>query len=233
MNPLWYPPILLYHRIHPERSSDTPTLSPESFERQMFILSRKRRPLPLSDLLLHLEKEKPLDPKGVVVTFDDGTEDTFDYACPILIRYRIPATIFLIAQNVGKPNSLNQDQIRTMATQGISFGSHTLNHAYLPSLSLTHAQVELFKSKQILGSLGLTVDTLSYPGGGFTAEVACLAKEAGYRAACTTNRGTRRFPIDRWALRRISIHEKASSSFGMWLRCSGYYGLNRRLRSPS
>ncbi len=167
------------------------------------------------------------------MTFDDGTEYNFIHAFPILLENRIPATVFMIADNVGKPGSLDTEQILKMRRGGIRFGSHTCRHAYLPSLPIERIREELIASKSTLQRMGLDLEFLSYPGGGFNPEIIRAAQEAGYRGACTTNRGVRRFPPDRWALRRITMHGNSSSSFGIWLRCCGFYGLNRRLRAPA
>lgn len=229
---LWYPPILVYHGVHPEHRSDTPSLLPQEFDRQMALIDERWRPIGFSQWIARWEKGL-LPRRSLVVTFDDGTEDTFTQAFPILARYRIPATVFLIAGHIDKPGSLSSEQIRTMAREGISFGSHTVHHAYLPSLPPAQIHEELAESKRRIEGLGLPVEFLSYPAGGFTPAIAKVAQEAGYRAACTTNRGFQRQPVDRWALRRISMHPSASSAFGIQLRCSGYYGLNRRLRPPA
>lgn len=233
MTPLWYPPILAYHRIFSAGGSETPTLTPEDFRRQVEILATRWHPIPLSALAGWLEGKARLPAKAVVITFDDGTEDAFHYAYPILARRQVPATVFLIAGSVGHPGYLTWDHIHQMRREGFTFGSHGLTHDYLPSLSLEQARRSLAESFILLKKNGVQPEFLSYPAGGFTPEIAALAREAGYRAACTTNRGVRRFPVDRWALRRITMHESAGSPAAMWLRCSGYYGLNRRLRPPS
>ncbi len=229
----WYPPILAYHRVHPDGATDTPTIPPAIFEKQMAILATRWKPVPLLDLVIRVEEGQPLDRREVAVTFDDGTEDNFTQAYPILKRHRVPATIFVITENIGQPGFMNKSQIAEMANQGITFGSHTLHHAYLPKLSITRVREELTESRTKLQAMGLAADLFSYPAGGFSQEAIHAMQQAGYRAACTTNRGFHRFPINRWALRRITMHSNATTAFGMWLRCCGYYGLNPRLRSPS
>lgn len=230
---LRYPPILTYHRVHLDPASDTPAMAPEVFERQMAILSKYWKPIPLSGLVSCLEDGAAFPARSVVVTFDDGTEDTFAYAFPILKSYQIPATVFLIAANVGRDSFLKPEQIHRMRESGVTFGSHTTNHAYLPSLPMSKVWEEVIGSKRALEGLGLAVDTISYPAGGFTPQIQEMVRKAGYRAACTTNRGVQRFQIDRWAVRRISMHGKTTSFLGLWLRCSGYYGFTRSLKSPA
>lgn len=228
----WYPPILAYHRVTPEPRGDTPALDPASFARQMQILAERLTPIPLSSLVEHLEGRGDLPARPVVVTFDDGTEDLYRHAFPVMEKFRIPATIFLIVRNIGQSGSVTLAQIQAMQKGNLTFGSHTLSHDYLPSMPLVRAEESLSLSKQLLEEMGVPAPFLSYPAGGYTPEIARVAALLGYRAACTTNRGRRRFPIDRWALRRITLHRSGTSPWAMRLRCSGYYGLNRRLRPP-
>lgn len=230
--PFWYPPILTYHRVHPAAAADTPTLTPQQFDRQMTRLAQRWRPIPLATLITWLEGQGPLPRRAVAVTFDDGEESLAAHAGPILRRHRIPATVFMIADNIGRPGFLTEEQLRRLRGEGMTIGSHTLRHAYLPSLPADQARHELAESKRRLEQRsGGPVEFLSYPGGGYTPDVAQAARETGYRAACTTNRGTQRAP-DRWALRRITMHASAISAAGIWLRCSGYYTTWKRLRAP-
>lgn len=231
---IWYPPILAYHRVHPEPGTDTPTVPPEIFERHVAWLAAHWQPVEFAALAAWLERRGRLPQRAVVVTFDDGTDDTATHAFPILARHRVPATVFTIADNVGRPGFLTRDQLRALHAGGVTIGSHTVYHAYLPSRDPEQVRRELVESKRFLEAcVNAPVEFLSYPGGGYTAEVHRGAQDAGYRAACTTNRGTNRWVIDRWALRRIAMHASTRSPGALRLRCSGYYNLFRRLRAPS
>lgn len=228
----WYPPILTYHCVLPAAEGNTPTVSVQTFEKQMRMLRRHWNPISLGqavDGLAHGQWPN----KGVVVTFDDGTEDNFTHAFPVLAREKIPAAIFVITQSIGTAGFLTADQIRTMHESGIDFGSHSDNHGYLPSLEQKQARQSLENSKKSLEQVtGTPVRFLSYPAGGYTAGVMQAARETGYTAACTTNRGFRRFPVDLFALRRVTVHEQVQNRFIMGLLCSGYGAINRRLRPP-
>jgi peptidoglycan/xylan/chitin deacetylase (PgdA/CDA1 family) len=229
----WYPPILTYHRVQPNPEPSTPTVTPEVFKRQMQLLAERWKPTSLGDLVETLEENRPLSKQSVVVTFDDGTEDTFTHALPILQEYHIPAAVFVIAGNVGKPGWLRPEQLKKIRQAGITIGSHGLSHDYLPELPLARAEESLSTSKELLRkTIGEPVDWISYPAGGYTPEILKVVRSFGYRGACTTNRGTKRFPVNRWALRRLTMHSGATSAAGLWIRCCGYYGLNKRLRKP-
>jgi len=93
--------ILLYHRVSPEKDGwSHESLSPESFEIQMEYLSRNYKILSLDGLVDFVKSRKPPQEKAVVITFDDGYEDNYLYAYPILRKYHIPATIFLVTGHI-------------------------------------------------------------------------------------------------------------------------------------
>ena len=85
--------ILMYHRIH--EKGDGVGVNKCAFERQMEFIKRKMTSIPLTDISDWLLKRKPLPPRAIAITFDDGYEDNFTNAYPILREFKIPATIFL------------------------------------------------------------------------------------------------------------------------------------------
>ncbi|OGT08076.1 MAG: hypothetical protein A2V89_04560, partial [Gammaproteobacteria bacterium RBG_16_37_9] len=90
--------ILMYHRIH--EKGDGAGVNKGAFERQMEFIKRKMIPIPLTDISAWLSKRKPLPPRAIAITFDDGYEDNFANAYPILRKFDIPATIFLTTGHI-------------------------------------------------------------------------------------------------------------------------------------
>lgn len=95
--------ILAYHRVVPIAHPDDYALDPElvsatpaEFDWQMSHLRQHMNPVSLGDVVAHLDDGRPLPSRAVVVTFDDGYRDTHDRAFPILLRHRIPATVFAV-----------------------------------------------------------------------------------------------------------------------------------------
>jgi peptidoglycan/xylan/chitin deacetylase (PgdA/CDA1 family) len=95
--------ILLYHRVD-EGCVDPFRLcvSPENFEQHMETLAEAGTALSLPDFVAR-QRAGELNPGSVCVTFDDGYLDVFTNGLPILQRYQIPATIFLVAGQLGVP----------------------------------------------------------------------------------------------------------------------------------
>ncbi len=236
-------PILMYHSVssantnpdnilfrHPDVRTQLNVVSPKLFDRQMdFLEDNGYHVIPLEDFIEGNNARKKFPHNTVVITFDDGYMDNYTNAFPILKKYHFPATIFLISDYVGKkPNLLNWEQVKEMGRYGISFGSHTRHHAYLPEMSQEQMKDEIIGSKRIIEkNLGRPVYYFAYPTGGFNEQIKAIIALAGYKAAFTTNRGYDRFDIDPYELNRIHINNW-DNEISLKGKLSGYYNLLRK-----
>ncbi|MGQ0573021.1 MAG: polysaccharide deacetylase family protein [Pseudonocardia sp.] len=89
--------VLGYHNVEatwrwPARPGD----GPRNFARQMALLSRVATVVPLDRALADLAAGRPLPPRAVAITFDDGYRDNLTHAVPVLRRLGLPATVFLV-----------------------------------------------------------------------------------------------------------------------------------------
>ncbi len=229
----YYLPILGYHRVGTLKGDHVPTVSVDAFERQMRFLARRFQVIDLKVAVDCLDRSAPLPRKSAVITFDDGYEETYTLAWPVLRRLGFPATLFVTVEEIGRPGFATWVQVREMAQHGISIGCHTMHHRYLPAVPTDRLPQEIVEAKRVLEErLGQPVQFISYPVGGFTAEVQALVKQAGYRAACTTNRVSALDGVDRFALRRVKVTERDGNVWLFRAKLSGYYDAFRRLRQP-
>jgi peptidoglycan/xylan/chitin deacetylase (PgdA/CDA1 family) len=105
--------ILTYHRVGPNNNTWLlPPTSTADFENQMRYITKTHKIMPLYKLAKALQEGKSLEGKIAVVTFDDGYKDSYLHAFPILKKYNIPATIFLITGHIDKGNLFWFDKIR-------------------------------------------------------------------------------------------------------------------------
>lgn len=227
-------PIMMYHNVS---SSDQPrmnSVTPENFAKQMAYLHKHGyRVVPFSELVNSITEKKTLPKKSVVITFDDGFEDNYTNAFPVLKEYHFPAIIFVVTDIVGKSGFLTWEQIKEMEKFDISFGSHTRLHAYLPSLDKAEQRNQIRGSKEILEQqLGHQIEYFAYPSGGFNDSILSVLKEAGYKAACTTNRGYRRLNDDPYMIKRIRFGNNDNSDIILWAKLSGYYQVFKKWRNP-
>lgn len=101
---------------------------------------------------------------------------------------------------------LDWNQIREMQASGISFGSHTMNHAVLTNMPPQAVLCEIRKSREELRErLGVEITSLSYPWGASNFMARRITQEAGYKFALTTQPGLIRATIDPWMVPRIAM----------------------------
>ena len=236
ISPRYVVPILMYHHIDAGGKISSLSGSPENFRRQMHFLSRRNyNVISLAELVQSIKKGKKQPPNTVVISFDDGYEDNYDFAYPVLKKYNFPATIFVIVEAIGEEGYLKFAQINEMASPGvIDIGNHSLVGDYLPGQKQRQLESEINASKLILeAQLNKNVDFFCYPIGGFDSEIQEIVKKYGYRGACTTNRGKIQNYLnnDVFALKRIKIKD-SSNSLVLWTKLSGYYNFFRRVRKP-
>ena len=156
--------------------------------------------------------------KPVVITFDDGYQDNYKLAWPVLQQYSFRATIFLVSGLIGKCSEWREvpfsktpmiawDQVREMAQNGIGFGSHTRTHSDLTQLDAQSIERELRCSRnQIEQEAGRPVRLFSYPYSRLSATIKQQVLTAGYRAAFTYRPWyVGRAGQDQFELQRIGI----------------------------
>ncbi len=158
-------PVYMYHCIAETPREGDPELyvTPQAFEKHLLFLRDKGyTPVFASEIKDVSGYDKP-----VVITLDDGYEDNYTEAFPILKKLRMKATIFVVGSYIGKGEYLKPEQIKEMSDSGlVSIQSHTWNHVNLAKLPVNELDEEFRKSQDVLTEItGKPVNVLSYPGG--------------------------------------------------------------------
>jgi len=213
----------MYHHVAPiNYESRKPDLyvSPEQFELQLkFLKKNGYKTIVFDDLLAHWDGKDKLPRKAVIITFDDGFENNYIHAFPLLKRYDFTGIIFLVTDFIDsyytwtKGSSeppeklLSWENIIEMHQSGIKFGSHACTHANLTKISNEEVQDQLkFSRENIEEKLGSKVDFFSYPYGAYNNNVIKIVKNTGFKSACSTIRGNRHLSKERFKLKRVMIH---------------------------
>lgn len=185
-------------------------IPPYTFDTQMdYLTSHGYVSITPEELTAGLNGELQLPEKPVLITFDDGYLDNYTNAFPILKRYGMRATIFVVPAFVGKRDGyLTWDQLREMEQGGITIQSHTLNHRKLEELPDDEIRSELLNSKLVLEEqLGHPVEYLAYPTGTYNLHIAEIAKDVGYKGAYTIKYGSVDLGSNLFALERVPIFQ--------------------------
>jgi len=215
--------ILTYHRVgvpRGGRSYEALTVPPNRFKQQIALLRYMGYHLTdLDQVGAWLGDGRSLPARTTVLTFDDGFDDLYEYAFPLLAQAHTPAVVYLVSdlhedgwRRRKSPNPLKLlgwPHIREMAEAGITFGSHTCTHARLTECSGQELRREVVDSrKAIADQLGSEVRHFCYPFGAYDDRVVAAVREAGYVTACTTVRGAVPHGADPLRLPRLTIGKR-------------------------
>ena len=201
-------PVLNYHQIN-DRDENALTVHTDQFEAQMkYLADNGYHTITPEDMVDAWENGQELPDKPVIITFDDGYADNYRNAYPILKKYNLQGTIFLISDFVSTyPNYLTWTQAEEMQESGlINFESHTLSHEQLDSTSPKETWNQVDGSKKALEwHLGKEINFLAYPCGSYDEELQRMVKDAGYKGAFTVNHGLSDKQDNRYLLDRVPI----------------------------
>jgi peptidoglycan/xylan/chitin deacetylase (PgdA/CDA1 family) len=205
-------PILMYHYTGPlPPNADVfrkdLTVSAALFEGHLRHFAEQGiETVTLDRLVEHLEGGRPLPPKAVALTFDDGYLDNYEVAFPLLRKYGMVGTFFVTTGFIERPGYMTWEQLREMADAGMAIEAHSVTHADLTKSSSAQLARELAAPKALIEEhLGRPSRFLAYPGGRFDAAVVRATKAAGYAAAVTTQHGTRHTAAGPFELTRVRV----------------------------
>ena len=245
-------PVLGYHSIaNNNLNISTP---PEMFAFQMSFLKSKRfQVISLSQLSSLIFSKRELHKKTLALTFDDGLEDFYNSAWPVLYRCGFSATVFVPTNFIGEKSWWYSDyglaplpimgwrEIKELSNSGIDIQSHGCSHRKLTGLTPSDIQKEAVDSKKVLEKgLGKSVDFICYPQGDVDRSVIEAIKAAGYKGAICGEDGLYKtgdnpYMIKRQLLDYISITDKRTALLSIKCCVKGtfawYVRTKRRLKN--
>jgi peptidoglycan/xylan/chitin deacetylase (PgdA/CDA1 family) len=206
-------PILMYHFVGRETlerdgwSVSKFNVTAADFEAQLVLLRRLGyHPVTISEVAAAMEGKAVLPRRPVALTFDDGWQEQYDVAFPLLQRYGMRATFFVSTSFVGYPRFMTWEELAEMRDAGMEIASHGRKHINLADADDEEAWREIARSKEKLEEeLGISVVSFAYPFGGYRKGLPAMLERAGYRAAVGLGSSPIQRPEGRYYLRRIEI----------------------------
>jgi peptidoglycan/xylan/chitin deacetylase (PgdA/CDA1 family) len=214
--------ILLYHNISKTFSPYGSIVFPGVFKEHIrFIKSKGIK-------FLHPDEFFNAD-SGILLTFDDGFTDLYEFAFPILQEESVPAVVFVVSGFAGKKNEwdvtlgksfthLSWDRIREMHKYGITIGSHSHLHPdYSRSPDSLVRKDMAISFKIISDKIGERIKYLSYPFGRIRKGEWKLAEQVGYEKAfiSTPVGSVNPYLLERWGVYAIDNIFTLSAKIGI------------------
>lgn len=222
--------VLVYHRFAGEMRSgqERIDIAPRRFARQLQVLRLAGfRPISPEEIVAFHEGDLDAVPKrGVAITVDDAIEDCVE---PLLSHAEWEPQLFVpTAEAGGSAHWIEGEpvagwgQLAELAAAGVRIGSHTRHHRRLSALGGEERADELAGSlAELRAQLPEAIDLLAYPNGDHDEAVCASAREAGYAAAYTTEKGRNDADCDRYRLKRVSVHGADGALAVLWKAWTG------------
>ena len=227
-------PVLFYHHIQPltiakERWEDSLSVDPTNFERHIVYLQRQGYTLiSLSALVDALHNRTKLE-KSVVLMADDGYQDNYTYAYPIIKRHKVPFTIAMVTGFSGKispytkPDEpkefefMSWTEIKKMQESGyVDFLSHSWSHQSLHQNNTKKIDEQVaVAQKQLEEHLDGIKPIFIYPYGRYGDTVISILKKYEYEAAFSTDKGTQHCLSNIYTLPRLRVGNAGPSVYGL------------------
>jgi peptidoglycan/xylan/chitin deacetylase (PgdA/CDA1 family) len=207
-------PILMYHYIdEPPPGADAYrrdlSVTPQDFQAQLQYLKQEGyESITLNDLILYLTVGKPLPPRPIILTFDDGYADAYTQAFPLLRAYGFVGTFFLVTAPIDaqNPDFLSWDQVKEMHQAGMSFEPHSYDHPDLRNRGYQYLVYQILGPKQAIEArTGEICRFFAYPSGRWDGFVAEVLRSANYWGAVFTEQGATHSGDDLFHLQRVRI----------------------------
>ncbi len=207
-------PILMYHYVsEPPPGADAIrrdlSVAPAHFEAQLAYLRQAGyQTISMKDLTYALSGHTTLPAKPIVISFDDGYRDNYEYAFPLLRKYGYTGIFFLFTQVVDwyHENYVTWEMVQEMHRAGMEFGSHSYRHSDLTDRDVDFLVYEILGSKEAIEErIGEPVRYFSYPSGRYDDLTIRIVASANFWGAVTTQWGADQSYENRFEMPRIRI----------------------------
>lgn len=203
---------LMYHYVgwlppDPDRFRVDLTVSPTDFEEHLrFLRTGGYNTITTQDLWWALDQTKPLPPRPVLLTFDDGYADHYQVVLPLLRKYGMTGTFAITANLIDKPGYMTRAQVRALADAGMDIVSHATDHVSVSKLPYPSQVYQLCTSRRILSEwTGRDIRHFVYPAGDWLPVPADALTNCGYLSGYRKDGGSVQSSNDMLGLRRYRV----------------------------
>ena len=204
-------PVLMYHHIS-ELPADASalrrdlTVTPAAFRSQLgWLRDHGYTTVDTEDVWRAMVEGLPLPPRPIILTFDDGYDDAFRFALPLLLEFRAVGVFFVVVDLLGRDGHLTRGQVRALADAGMDIESHGMDHINMAKLAPDQQRAQFCGSRAILSLIaGRPVRHFAYPNGDAPTPQDALA-ECDYASAYLKAGGSLQEAATPYLLRRTRV----------------------------
>lgn len=208
-------PVLMYHYI-----GDLPinadgvrkdlTVSSQNFNAQMDYLSNAGyHTISTAQLSAYLSGNYTLSAKPIVITFDDGHEDAFQNAIPILLSHHMIGSFAIVSGFLSTADYTNWQEIKKAQSEGMEIINHSYNHMDFndPRFTSQYKEDAVMRCENDLyAQINDVTKIFVYPYGHYNMILENILKKDGFSIAFTTNFGEVYKSDNPYELPRIRVH---------------------------
>ena len=185
-------PILMYHHVDPMDKTPAPDVgewmvSPQQFAAELdLLISLGAHQVTMEAVADYLERNEPLPPRPVAITFDDANRCVLEHAVPELRARGWQAMLFVPPDFLGSVGAFTWDELRALAAEGFEIGAHSYDHVKVHRLSAEEAVRQMGEAREVLErETGASVRFFASPYGYFSDGAIAQLQYYGYRGAVT------------------------------------------------
>lgn len=223
MNSLYGPcvrvPVLMYHHIQSREAATASkqtniTVYTDVFQSQMeYLKNRGYNTITMNDLINFFDLGTGISSKSILITFDDGYQDFYTDAFPILSGLGFKSTMFIPTGLMQNPGYLTWDEISGMRGS-VLFANHTWSHKNVASKN-TPMEKEILTADTQLNDRGLnSPKVFAYPYGPDSIPAENYLNSLSYKVAFTTQIGNVLCKKQRLSLPRVRVGNSPLSNYG-------------------
>jgi peptidoglycan/xylan/chitin deacetylase (PgdA/CDA1 family) len=220
-------PILCYHQIRDWTATDSRRAKDyivplSSFRDQMkFLADNGYHSISPDQLYDYLLKGKALPSNPIMITFDDSRLEQYTVAREEMNKYGFKGVFFIMTVSLGRPGYMSKQEVKQLADEGNTIGSHTWNHSNVRTYSQDDWAIQVGKpSKQLEEITGQPIEYFAYPFGLWNRSALEQIKERGFKGAFQLS-AKRDEDYPQFCIRRIIVPgEWSVASLQKWMKQS-------------
>ena len=203
--------IFLYHRFGEDDFPSTSIGLDRFADHLAELTSGRYNVISLPDIVAAFKAGTELPDRTIAVTIDDAFLSVYSEAWPRLRAAGLPFTLFVATDPLdGRVSGyMSWDQLREMASSGVTIGHHTTSHLHMPFADSERTERALAKANERFeAELGLTPTLFAYPYGEFSQTNVDLVRSAGFAAAFGQHSGVAHPAHDLYTLPRFALSDQ-------------------------